>query len=116
MSNIEVSVDSANYRPGETVRGQVRWDLHKLPRKGLFVRLAWYTQGIGSQDSGVAAETNLSIAREQGSERFSLVMPDGPFSFSGKLITLQWIVEASASKTTGQAPIVLSLTGEEVQL
>ena len=118
MSCIEISLDQGqmNYRPGDTVRGQVTWNLSKIPRKGLFVRLAWVTQGIGSQDCGVGAEVELSVAQEQGSSRFALMMPEGPFSFSGRLITLQWMVEASASKTLGHAPVVLSSTGEEVQL
>ncbi|MBM4153069.1 MAG: hypothetical protein FJ220_06075 [Kiritimatiellaceae bacterium] len=118
MKQLEVSLDQEKvaYLPGETLQGQVAWSLDKIPTKGIDVRLVWYTKGMGTSDVGVVSETVIAVHREQGKERFSFSMPPGPYSFSGNLITLQWLVEAFAGKVSGYVEFVMSPTGQEVQL
>ncbi|MBN2163907.1 MAG: hypothetical protein JXR25_04275 [Pontiellaceae bacterium] len=118
MNRLEIMVRGGKngFRPGEVVAGNVSWNLNKLPRKGIVVSLVWYTSGIGTRDEGVGASTEIACSMEQGSSSFSLTLPEGPFSFSGKLITLSWAVEAVAGKERAFANLVLSSDGEEVRL
>jgi hypothetical protein len=45
-------------------------------------------------------------------------LPEGPYSFSGQLITLSWALWLipKKSKESGKFPIVISPTGEEINL
>jgi hypothetical protein len=108
--------EPAVYFPGERVEGELVWS---FPSAGqtLHVRLIVTTSGRGSQDETAFAEETVPAARGRGSKRFSLKLPEGPYSFSGKLISLIWAVEASteAGGATVRKGIVVSPTGEEIR-
>lgn len=116
------------FRPGDEVEGTVRWRLDPPPRS-LELRLFWYTQGKGDQDVGIVATLPLadpgiegySEGGSEGSRPFRFRLPAGPYSFSGKLISLLWAIEAVA-ETAGsgaqaeRCEIVVSPTGREILL
>jgi len=83
------------YRPGEIVRGSVTWRLEEEP-VGLEIRLFWFTSGKGTRDVEVVASRSVERPGLAGSAVFELQIPRGPYSFSGRLITLSWAVEAVA--------------------
>jgi len=105
------------FRPGEEVRGAVSWELPDEPRS-LELRLLWYTAGIGTRDVGVVAR--LAFERPGASDRrdFALTLPHGPYSFSGKLISLIWALELVARDPDEVARLELTVspTGREVLL
>jgi hypothetical protein len=115
------------FRPGDEVAGTVRWQLDQPPRT-LELRLFWYTQGKGDQDVGVVdslplAEPGLEGRSEgpsEGSRSFRFRLPAGPFSFSGKLISLLWAIEAVSETGAGaqaeRCEIIVSPTGREILL
>jgi len=53
-----------------------------------------------------------------GAKDFSFTLPESPYSFSGKLISLIWAIEltCSAGSETLRREITLSPTGQEIVL
>jgi hypothetical protein len=104
------------YRPGDEVAGTARWRLD-LPPRAVEVRLFWYTQGKGDQDVGVVDVLKIDGAGIEDSRPFQLRLPAGPYSFSGKLISLLWAIEVVADPGgAGRCEIVVSPTGREILL
>jgi hypothetical protein len=85
-------------------------------RFGLLLR--WYTAGKGTRDVGVAQTLRFDGPGAHGSKDFSFPLPDGPYSFSGKLISLIWAMEltVSPSSETIRREITFSPTGREIIL
>jgi len=115
---ITIQLDRADtsYVPGEPVTGRVSWRLGEAPKR-VIVRLLWHTSGKGSRDTGVAEELTWEPVSPQEERAFSFAGLDGPYSFSGRLITVNWLVEVVAKGTREQAELgfTLSPTGEEVR-
>ena len=80
------------YLPGARVAGVARWDLPNPPSE-VQVRLFWYTSGKGTRNTGIVEILKVAAPATTGAQRFEFVLPAGPYSFSGKLISLAWAVE-----------------------
>jgi hypothetical protein len=91
---LDLSLDQTNswFKPGDTVVGTAEWHLGE-EADAIEVRLFWYTQGKGTQDVGVAAAHRFETPHRHGSGSFRLQVPRGPYSFSGRLISLSWAIE-----------------------
>lgn len=111
-----LQLNETNFRPGETIKGDVNWQLDKTP-KSLEVRLFWYTQGKGTEDLRII-ETKKIEPKQNGFAGFKFILPKGPYSFSGKLISLIWEIEFVTNPTDDCAreSIILSPTGNEILL
>ena len=110
--------DGANaFRPGDTVEGTVRWQLPEPP-ESIELRLFWSTSGKGDQDLEVMEMVPFGSPGAQDRRTFRVRLPEGPYSFSGKLITLTWALEAVAQPgdRAAHVEITMSPTGEELQL
>jgi len=109
--------DKAAFAPGETIRGVVEWNLDANPRR-LDLSLFWYTDGRGTRDVGMVHTLRIDEPDARGSKDFSFALPDGPFSFSGKLISLIWAIELTCSpgSETTRREITVSPTGKEIVL
>jgi len=83
------------YRPGEKVEGSVSWHLD-ADADAVEVRLFWYTAGKGSRDVEVVESKHVAQPEISGTREFEFNIPRGPYSFSGKLITLAWAIEVVA--------------------
>ncbi len=81
--------------PGSEVGGRIVWVLDE-PAESLEIRFLWYTEGRGTRDVGVVERRNLQGTGREGERSFRFVIPPGPYSFQGRLITLRWVVEAEA--------------------
>ena len=93
MSSLRLSCDPTAVRPGESLRVQVDWDLTERPEK-LVVNLLWYTSGKGDEDIQVVDGETVVDPGTSGSREITFTAPAHPPSFSGRLITLTWAVEA----------------------
>jgi hypothetical protein len=114
---VETRDGNTSFRPGEVVEGRATWQLDEEP-KSVELRLFWYTSGKGDRDVGVAESV---VFEEPGASRlqpFQFRLPDGPYSFSGKLITLTWAIEiiAEPGGRCESLEITVSPTGEEIRL
>ena len=84
----------------------------------LELSLLWYTSGKGTRDAGVVQTKRIDNPGALGSDVFSFTLPGGPYSFSGKLISLIWALELTCTPghETVRKEIVVSPTGREILL
>lgn len=94
MLTIQTRDGGAWFRPGETIEGTVSW--HIDDADAVEVRLFWYTEGKGSRDVEVIETRHMAQPETSGTRSFEFKVPRGPYSFSGKLITLAWAIEVVA--------------------
>lgn len=109
--------DKTIFAPGQAVHGAIQWSLEANP-PALELSLFWYTMGKGTRDVGVVETQTVDRPGSCGSKDFSFTLPDGPYSFSGKLISLIWALELTCSEgnETVRQEITVSPTGQEVAL
>jgi len=92
---VETRDGSTAFLPGETVEGTVAWHFD-APARSVELRLLWYTEGKGDQDVGIVETVPFANPGVDEIRPFRVRLPQGPFSFSGKLISLSWALEAVA--------------------
>jgi hypothetical protein len=90
--SIQLDQQSSEFLPGTTISGKVIWTASAETQK-IELRLFWFTEGRGTQDIELAEECSWD-AQGQAEQAFSFTLPLEPYSFSGKLISLQWALEA----------------------
>jgi hypothetical protein len=117
MSPLNIDIENMNtvFNPGQTVRGQVQWQLDKEPEKTV-LRLLWYTAGIGAEDVGVVQTVEFDNPAMTDGRRFEFKLPAGPYSFSGQLISLIWTLELAAGGQCVRQDITVSPGGAGIQL
>ena len=114
---LQIRDDRTRFAPGEEVAGVVSWQLSGPPR-AVVVRLIWLTRGKGTGDVGGGAEVRFDAPAMADRKEFRLRVPDGPYSFSGKLISLIWMLELAVepSGEARQIELTVSPTGREILL
>ncbi len=115
--SIALHDDRTAFAPRETLRGRVEWNLDANPRR-LDLSLFWYTAGKGTRDVGVVESMKIDDPGAHGAKEFSFTLPEGPFCFSGRLISLIWALELTCTpgSETTRREITLSPTGREILL
>ncbi len=115
--DIELDGGRTEYRPGGALTGTVRWLFDDRPVK-VELRLFWYTRGKGDEDTGLADSMAFESPAPSEARTFRFTLPNGPYNFSGKLISLIWAVEAVAEPGdhVARVEITLSPTGREIVL
>ena len=119
MELIEIQTEGGGvvFAPGEVVSGTVSWQLD-APASGVEVRLFWYTRGKGTSDVQVVKAQHFDAAGASGRRNFRFVLPEEPYSFSGKLISLIWALEAVVQpfERSQRLELVVGPRGAEVLL
>lgn len=94
-----VRVSRTRFRPGEVVEGSL--DLGRVRYipgidavRSAHVQLRWYAKHWGTEEERVAVEH--VVPRHAGEQElsFALRLPDRPYSFTGKELSVVWVVEA----------------------
>jgi len=121
MTFIEIELDDGrtSFRPGEELAGSVLWDLSEgEPVASAEVRLVWFTRGRGDRDSGIVAAEELAGPQAVDRRLFRFTLPAGPYSVSGKLVSIVWAVEVvlEPGSRAARTEIVVSPTGREILL
>ena len=119
MNQLDITAQNAkqNYRPGEWFEGRAEWQCdHDV--EAVEVRLIWFTRGKGDTDVSV-----LDVQREEnppriGCRTFRFQLPDSPYSFSGKLISLIWAIEVviEGARDAARLEFTLAPDGREIEL
>jgi hypothetical protein len=114
---IDLRDGKSAYAPREAIVGAAAWDLDKPP-EAVEVRLCWFTRGKGTADASVVDRVRIDHPGPRDRREFQFTLPEAPHSFSGKLISLIWAIEAVAepSNEAGRIEFVLSPTGREILL
>lgn len=119
MSELNVTLldGRTSFMPGAEVIGEARWSLD-TPPKSIELRLFWHTSGKGTSDVQIVQIEQFDHAGAQDRRPFRFALPEGPYSFSGRLISLSWALELVAipSQETCRQPLVLSPAGAEIDL
>ena len=105
------------FSPGETIDGTAAWQLDSPPKEaGLY--LTWSTKGKGSEDIEVVTTVPFSNPQASDTRPFTLKLPDAPYTFSGQLISLDWVLELIIDPGDHSAHIDITLApdGREVLL
>jgi hypothetical protein len=103
--------------PGQEIDGRAAWQLDDAPKRAS-LRLFWYTEGRGNQDVGIVAEEEFDPIRASHDEEYRFTIPESPYSFSGKLISLRWAIELviDKGKEVERIELMVSPWVEEVKL
>lgn len=81
------------FRPKEQLWGRIYWMVERPP-KSVEINLIFYTVGKGTEDVIIVDKTELQNLTTQEEREFAFKLPEGPYSFSGQLISVIWAVEA----------------------
>jgi len=113
--DIKLSDNRTAFKPCEKISGRAEWQLENNP-EALELSLFWQTEGKGTKDSGIAETIRFDNPGSVGSRIFSLRLPSGPYSFSGKLISIIWNLELAEAKGKDaiQKSIIISPTEKEI--
>jgi hypothetical protein len=117
MSDLRIDLPAgAAFAPGAEIRARVAWRLDPAP-ESLELRLFWHTVGKGTEDVEIVERVTLPPSTA-GEQDLALRSPVGPYSFSGRLISLVWALElvAEPSGETARAELVIAPDGEEIRL
>jgi hypothetical protein len=107
----------ASFAPGEILEADALWALSVAP-KTVEARLFWHTRGKGTEDIGLVQRESVATPISAGEHRFRFTLPAGPYSFSGKLISVLWAIElvAEPGGQVARCEFVLSPSGKEIVL
>lgn len=113
--NLTVVTDRDAYAPGDELQVIAAWDgADEVPE--VVLRLVWQTAGKGTEDSEVVWEKRCAGGGAVGEVREAVRLPVGPYSCSGSLITIQWLVEAQIGRDHADQRFTLAPGGVEVSL
>lgn len=90
--NIDITNDLRGFRPGEIVGGNINWSVSQAVTHAELA-LFWYTRGKGTQDVEIVDTLKIVHAGQSHRQEFKFVLPDAPYSFSGKLVSVIWALE-----------------------
>lgn len=105
------------FAPGDRIEVTVLWAFSRVPGT-IDVRLFWITRGKGTEDIEIVDRSSIRAPTVAGEERCVFVLPEAPWSFSGKLISLVWGVEAvvAAPEQAARCEFVLAPDAAEIRL
>jgi len=111
-AEITTELDVKSFAPGESLSGQANW-MSSGPITSAELRLFYYTEGRGTQDVELVETQQMQVPGA-----FAFQLPDGPYSFSGRLITLAWALELiiHPGDSVTRLNFVLSPSAEEIDL
>jgi hypothetical protein len=115
---IKTETGETAFRPGAVLAGVADWKLDHPARHGATIelRLLWYTSGRGTPDVSLVETVQFENPGQEEQRTFRFQLPEGPYSFAGSLVTLDWALEAVlAGASLGRLELTLSPTGEPVR-
>ncbi len=117
MLSITTPGDLTAFDPGSEIELYIGWEFENDP-SSIEVRLVWSTSGKGDQDLKVVQKIVLESPPNREERPVLIALPWGPYSFSGKLISLVWGIELIAfpSKESIRKTIVIAPQGKEILL
>ena len=116
MLKLTLKDDRMHFAPGATVEGEAAWEYKSSPG-WIELRLFWFTEGEGNHEVEIVSWKRWDNPAAHAHETFSFELPMGPYSFSGKLITLSWGLElVTARQEHAREEFFVGPHGEEILL
>lgn len=95
---LETLDQRTRYAPGEVIEGIAGWQVDRGAVTGATVRLFWRTEGKGTQDMGLGAQTDFDTPQATDARTFALTVPSGPWSHAGRLVAIVWALELTVDR------------------
>jgi len=112
---ISITDPAPQYHPGTELHGRIDWQL-TVPQS-ISLSLYWYTSGRGGRDAETVQRREIFPTTSAGSQSFTLLLPDAPYSYHGMISSLNWKLEAATRTGVHQAvDLVISPTGYVIHL
>ena len=107
--DIRLDEPDREYRPGERVSGVVRVACgDEVTCKGLVIQRFWRTTGKGNEDKGPVDADQLFMgtwrAGTTSEYRFEVLVPNGPASYDGEVLGVEWVLRADADVPWARDP------------
>jgi len=119
MNQLKIAVreDRTQFLPGDEIVAAAYWKLDAPPRS-VEARLFWFTRGKGTQDVNVVETLRFDHPQVEEARPARFRLPEAPYSFSGRLVSLIWALELVVEPGSESARIELTVspTGEEIDL
>ena len=117
MSNLKIEFTDGRraWYPGEILTGEVSWQLDSNPDDAKII-LYWHTSGKGTQNNEIIRSIKLDAVNANGGCNFEIQLPLGPYSFDGKLISLEWGVELKVGNKKTSEVFSISTDGLPVDI
>jgi hypothetical protein len=117
MHELEIRTrdDKTGFLPGEELSGEAVWRLDSPPAS-VELRLFWYTDGRARREVNIVERISFDNPMQHDHRNFLFRLPDMPYSFSGKYVSVLWALELEvpSSGRTERLDIVMSPTGSEI--
>ena len=99
---------------GDTISVHLAWN-GKYPLERLCLSLLRHVSGKGSNTTELAHTVDIDTALISGEQVIDLTLPYGPVSYSGRLISISWSIQASLtdSGASSKKDFVLHSIGEQ---
>jgi hypothetical protein len=118
MSTLSIAIadDKHAFKPSDSLAGRVSWGVSAVTSAEL--KLFWYTRGRGKEDVGLVDTLVFENPQTNDQRQFKFNLPDTPYSFAGKLISIVWAIELIVEPETAveRREFVMSPTGKEVDV
>jgi len=88
--HLNIKDENIIFMPGDEIQGEALWELPQAPVK-LAVNVYWFTDGSVSH---IVHGQELSSVAAAGTLPFKFKLPVTPYSYSGKLFSISWEIEA----------------------
>lgn len=107
----------ARAAPGDTLPVAVVRD--RAAKGGpVTVQLGWYTDGRGTRDAAIAFTETIAVLEPGGHHHIDVHVPEAPWTFQGKLISVAWRLEVldAARRPLAGTDLVVGPGGVPAQL
>ncbi len=103
--------------PGGALKGVAEWELDAEPDQ-LTLALIYFVESRADESPVLVDSHEWETPGRQGRQEFTFQLPQSPYSFKGKLMTLKWAVELTTAESNlfERCEFVLTPTGQEIQL
>jgi hypothetical protein len=119
MSQLALHLENgvSDFSPGDQAVVTAEWNLDHEPQ-AVELRLLWYTRGKGDDNLDVVQSLRIAEGARSDRKRLGIQLPDAPYSFSGRLISLVWALElmAEPSGESVRVDIVIAPEASEIRL
>jgi hypothetical protein len=119
MSTLTLETENgvSAFAPGAQAVVIAAWRLDK-PAEYIELHLMWSTQGKGDSDASLVHSLRFDAPLPEDTKRLGIQLPDAPYSFSGKLVSLVWSLElvAHPSEESARLELVIAPAGKEILL
>ncbi|MCA9177933.1 MAG: hypothetical protein KDB14_25895 [Planctomycetales bacterium] len=104
---LELLAPQATYHPGDEIRFRYRVQIAEEDSvSAVEVSVLWHTEGKGDEDLGVhffERRTPDSTENVSGPATLTVVLPNTPLSYDGRIVKIRWYVRVRAFPRKGRS-------------